>query len=204
MTAQQEYTEHLLALKRAEVVSELERQGYRVELEHRLDSQKADLVASKPGAKTLVYEFELPGNLHVNSEQIRRLRRIAADEGFEFKLVVVTPPRRIDVSIEGLEGVLYNVLQERLGETSLSSFAGHVVIEDVTDVNITSLYAHGELTDVEGYGAVGVRIEIGGGEERDGVTSYDTFPFEFDLTLKSQHEVVEIRVLEVDTSSFYK
>ena len=49
-----------------------------------------------------------------------------------------------------------------------------------------------------------MRFEHGGSKEGDGVTSYDTFPFEFDLTLNCQHPVVEIRVLEVDIPSFYE
>ena len=204
MAAQQQYTEHLLAFRRAEVASELERQGYRVESETRLDNQRADLVASKPGAKTLVYEFKLPASLHANSEQIRKLRRMAVEIGFEFKLVVVTPPKRVDVTVQELEQISYDSLQERLEETTLSSLTSYVTIEDVTDVNIASLNVHGDLADVVGQGAVGVRLEYGGGKERDGLISYDAFPVEFNLTLNSQHQIVEIRALEVDTASFYE
>ncbi len=203
MTAQQQYTEHLLALKRAEIVSELEQQGYSVESEARVDNEQADLVARKPGGKTVLYEFKLPSSLHTSSDQIQRLRRTAAENGFEFKLVVVTPPKRIDVTVDGLERGLYNSFLERLDSTDLSSLASHVMVEDVSDIEISALKVHGKLTDVAGHGVVGVCLEYGGGEERDGVTSYDTYPFEFDIALNSHREIAEIRTLEVDTSSFY-
>jgi hypothetical protein len=203
VTAQQEYSEHLVALRRAEVASALERQGYRVESETSFDDEKADLVATKPGARTVVYEFKLPINLHKNSAQIRKLRRMAAEKGFEFKLVVVTPPRRIEVFVDGLSEALHKAFLERLDSTALASIAGHVEIEDVSDVEITSLNVRGEATEVAGQGVIDVRLDYGGGEERDGVTTYDSLPFEFDMTLNAQHQVVAMRKLEVDTSSFY-
>lgn len=161
------------------------------------------LVATKPGAPTVVYEFKLPINLHKNSAQIRKLRRMAAEKGFEFKLIVVTPPKRIEVFVEGLSETLHKAFLERLDSTALASIAGHVEIEDVSDVEITSLNVHGEDTDVAGQGVIDVRLDYGGGEERDGVTSFDSFPFEFDMTLNAHHQVVEMRRLEVGTSSFY-
>lgn len=202
-TAQQEYSEHLIALRRAEVASELERQGYRVESNASLNDHKAALVASKPGSKTVIYEFELPGNLHHNSEHIRRLRKIADEKGFEFKLVVVTPPKRVEVAVEGLRQALESKFVERLDSTALASLASHVEIDDVADLEITSLNVRGEQTDVAGQGVVDVRLDYGGGDTRDGVTAYDSFPFTFDVTLSAQPQVVLVRNLEVDTSSFH-
>jgi hypothetical protein len=202
-TAQQEYLGHLVALRRAEVASELERQGYLVELESSIDNQKADLLAHKPGSKTVVYEFDLPANLHQNSEHIRKLRRIADSKGFEFKLVVVTPPKRIEVAVEGLREALDSAFVERLDSTALASLANRVEIDDVADLEITSLNVRGEQTDVAGQGVVDVRLDSGGGEARDGGTAYDSFPFKFDITLNAQPQVVLVRNLEVDTSSFY-
>jgi hypothetical protein len=202
-TAQQEYSEHLIALRRAEVASELERQGYCVESDVSVDNQKADLVARKPGAPTMVYEFKLPANLHANSEQIRRLRSAAAERGFEFKLMVVTPPKRVEVMVEGLPEALDRAFLERLDSTTLASIARHVEIEDVSDVEIASLSVRGDHTDVAGRGVVDVRLDYGGGESTDGVTTYDSFPFQFDVTLSPQPQVVLIRKLDVDTSSFH-
>lgn len=202
MTAQQQYTEHLLGFRRAEVAFQLEHEGYKLEWEAPLDGQRADIVARKPEAKTLVYEFKLPDNLRKSSEQIRGLRRAAADQGYEFKLVVVTPPKRIDVSVRGLEQTLTEAFQNHFSETGLDSVASFALIENITDVEITSLDVHGGFADVEGHGIVSVRLESGGGEERDGVTSYDTFPFEYQITLDPQQHVVGIPLLHVDTSSF--
>lgn len=204
MTAQQQYTEHLLGLKRAEVASELEQQGYVVESDKQFKDRGADLVARKPDGTTVVYQFKVPASLRSYSEQIRNLRQMATENGFEFKLVVVTPPKRIDVTVDGLAETLDELFREDLHSTSLSSLASQVIVEDVTDVEITSLNVHGNFTDVAGHGVVEVRLEYGGGEEKDGVTSYDAFPFNFDVVLNTEHKVTEIRALEVDTSSFYE
>ncbi|MBV9038904.1 MAG: hypothetical protein JO182_30745 [Acidobacteriaceae bacterium] len=204
MTAQEQYTEHLIGLRRAEVASELEQQGYKVEMEVPFDSQRVDLIARKQGAKPLVYEFTLPANLHTSSRDLVQLRRAAADKGFDFKLVIVTPPRRIDVHVDGLEQRLSEALRDDVHQTSLTELATHVIVDGVSDVEITSLTVRGGQTDVEGQGLVSVTLEYGGGAERDGVTNSDSFPFDFDITLNAQREIVNVRMLEVDTSSFYE
>ena len=204
MTAQERYTEHLLGLRRAEIASELENQGYEVQMEVPFDSQRADLVARKQGTKPLVYEFRLPSYLQKNARNIISLRRAAADKGFDFKLVVVTPPKRVDVHVEGLEQMLSEIFPDRISETGLAELATRVYINGVSGIEITSLNVHAESTDVEGQGLVSVTLESGGGTERDGVTNSHSFPFDFDVTLNAQRESVSVRLLEVDTSSYYE
>lgn len=202
-TAQQEYSERLLALRRAEVASELEHQGYSVESEASVDNQKTDLVATKPGFKTVVYEFKLAGQLHQNSEQIRTLRRVASENGIEFKLVVVTPPKRVEVTVEGLPGALESAFSKHLDATGLGSLGSHVSVEDVSDLEISSLSVRGDETDVAGQGVIDVRLDPGDGQSRDGDATYDSFPVRFDVTLSPQTQgIMVIRKLEVDTSSF--
>src|ERR1035438_3834235 len=112
MTAERDYIRHLLALRRAETELNLERQGYEATVEKDVGGQRVDLVATKDG-KTILYEFKVAANLQRDSEEIQRLRAIAAEKGYEFKLVVVAPPKRTVVEVEGLEDALLNFIHDK-------------------------------------------------------------------------------------------
>jgi Predicted pPIWI-associating nuclease len=203
MSIEQEYFSHLLALKRVETALTLGRQGYEALVDTKVSGQDVDLVATKDG-KTLLYEFKLAADLRHHAGQILRLRALAAEKGYVFKLVVVAPPKRTMVEVKGLESALSSFLTHGALPNELDSLASAVFIEDVSDVDISEIEVGKDEIVVAGNGIVGVRLEYGGGEENDGVSSEDAFPFSFRVTLNRDLEVVTAEDVEVDTASFYE
>jgi hypothetical protein len=203
MSTQSEYVLHLLALKRAETKLNLERQGYQVATDVEIEDQHADLVVKKLG-ETVLYEFKVSPDLRKDSEQIRRLQSLAAKNGYSFKLVVVSPPKQRSIEVEGLESTLTSYLLNAPIPDDLDTLASAVFIEDVVDLDIAEIDLRKDAIEIAGDATIEVRLEYGGGEERDGVTSHDSFPFKFRATLNLDLEIQSLDELQIDTSSFYE
>lgn len=180
------------------------REGYSVRTEVRVGDSAVDLIASKPGHK-IVFEFKAQGLQKRSKTQLLKLRRrIKQSPNTEFRLVYVTPPNSIQVEIEDIEQIL---VQEAIDDlpSSLDSLSTHTSIEEVTDVEFTSVSITKDQMSVRGHCNVGVRLQYGSGsdlERGEGAVSQDSFPADFELELDGKLKAQSCD-FNVDTSSFY-
>jgi len=145
--------DYLEAEKLEELVDELSRDGYRVEREARLGNQKFDLVAQRDG-ELRVFEVKARSRLAESVGQLARLRTAALEARVAgFHLVVVNPPREIDVTIEGLDRELTRHLRDQLPAT-LDRMSSATQIDRVKRVEVDAVdvgapaftYADGPLS----------------------------------------------------------
>jgi len=194
--------DYLEAEKIEELAEDLRRSGYRVEREARLGNQQFDLLAQRDGERVVV-EVKARSRLKESVEQLARLRAAARKAGIDvFRLVVVNPPREVDVTIEGLDWELTNYLNEHLpGE--LDEISSGTIVEGVSDIEIDLADIKRDGMHVRGRASVDVQLNYGGGVERDGLTETAIFPLIFDINLGPDWKLEEANELHVDVDSFY-
>ena len=196
--------DYLESAKTEELALRLSAEGYKVvrEASGPEGKEKYDLVAER-GNEKIVFEVKARARLKQESAQIRRLRKMAHQQGYnEFRLVVVNPPREVSVEIEGLSQILLNHLVENMPE-ELNELSTNTRIEDVSDLEFDSVSMSGEGIRVRGTGVADVVLEYGGGEERDGLRTREGYPLTFDILLDESRSVEDVEI-QVDTSSFYE
>src|SRR5687768_12623868 len=95
--------DYLEALKVEELAADLREKGYETILDAQVGDAVFDLIAVR-GQERIAFEVKARSRLSNSTEQVAHLREIAVDAGItEFKVVVVTPPHEVAVSIEDLE-----------------------------------------------------------------------------------------------------
>ena len=218
--------EYLEAAKIEEVASQLRGEGYQVTVSPTGRDEGYDIIASR-GDKKLVIEVKVNSQLRDSAALIKNLRRRALDHGYdEFRLVVVSPPREVRVSIEKLKEELFKYMEQNLSST----LAVHSVQTSgelgPSDINEIRLIGIGEIDidsidiTTDGIQVVGngvARIEIGYWEIEEGsfwsagfppqddksLTKWRTgVPFSFDVILNHDLTISKAQHIEVDTSSF--
>ncbi len=199
MVTQADYSSQLIAFKRTETALELERKGYATSTEERIDGHQADLVARK-GDKTLVYEFKVPGN--GGAENLLQITDAAIQRGFEFHLVMVTPPRRPAIDVQNLAAILGGQISMRDPNELFLVVGGHMEVE-VSDVDISEIEVNKEGIDISGRAAAAIDLEYGGEDEADRKRIFDFYPLTFALTLDRDLNVTSTRQLDLNTSSFH-
>lgn len=187
-----------------EFAGKLRAQGYQVEIEKTLGRYRADLFACRDGEQ-IVYEFKSGPWSKDKTEQAQALRRYIVHEcGGKFELVWVSPYRKANIHIEGLERILANALRENLG--SLDELSTHTVVDEVEDIQITALDIGADTMSVSGEGIVYVELNYGSESDRekdDETSNIDSFPFQFTIQLNKNRQLLETPIIEIDTSSFY-
>jgi|GEM_PF-1464997 Holliday junction resolvase len=202
MKTRRDYLAHLQAAKAIETMLTLQAQGYRVEENAKVGDCKADLVARK-GDETIVFEFKSTGgSTRRNGEN--QLLSYAKRRGYGYRLIIVNTPERIEVEIEDLENTLHEYLVNSEFPSELYDVASTAFINDVVDLEIISLHVGKDEIRVKGHGTIEVTLEYGGGEDRDGVTSTDEFPLDFDVSMDHDLNITSAGEIRVDTSSFFE
>src|SRR3954447_9971600 len=103
--------ELLEAEKIEELADQLRADGYDVQTSKQGDPG-FDIIA-KRGGEVIVFEVKARSRLESAVPSINQLRQRAAEEGYSgFRLVVVNPPREIQVEIDGLQDLLQHQLAE--------------------------------------------------------------------------------------------
>lgn len=188
-----------------EFAGKLRDQGYLVEVEKKFGSYRADLVASRNGEQIL-YEFKSGPWTRDKAEQAKFLRNHIVHEcGGKFELVWVSPYRKVDIHIEGLEQLLAEAI--RADPDDLDLLSTHTFVEEVEDIQVNALDMGADGVSVTGEGVVYVELNSGSESERDrgdGHSSFDSFPFEFTIRLDKELQPLEAPRIVIDTSSFYE
>ena len=209
-------------LKIKEVVSQLQAEGYSV-TEYSTDIDNGfDIVATKDGKK-LAVEVKTSSRLQASAENIKNLRKLALEQGFdEFRLILVNPPREVKVSIEKLEQELFEYMTQNLA-TILHDLSLLVAIPESSVIKLTGISdisIHSVNVAVDGVRVVGDGVseivfeylETERGpfwsagfppQDRKVPMRWRTdLPFTFDVSLDHDLRISKIQKVEIDTSSF--
>ena len=180
-------------------------QGYSVEREAKIGRLRADLVAQKDD-KVTVFEFKAGRWNAEKTKAVTKLRNyVAHNLAGEFKLVLVNLPREREIFIEGIEVILHQILHEDTSQ--VDNLATHVFLDEIYDVDISSVDIHTERIYVIGSGSVSYELQYGSDSDirhGDGVRSTEAFPFTFRLYLNHILDVDEVEEIDIVTSSFYE
>lgn len=183
-----------------ELASKLTDDGWAIEREADVDGNRVDLVARRDG-EAVFYEFKLAGTASPDawSKELVAQQQSARRHGARFRLILVRPPRQMELEIEEIEQMLFLALSES-PPWQVADIAGHTMVDDVSGVDLTSIRIRGVLAQVEGEASLGVTLQTGGGEH----VSSETFPFSFSATLDLAAGLAgEVEVHDVDTTSWY-
>lgn len=203
MTDQPNYLRYLESAKQAELAAQLRQNGFSVETDKQQGDLHFDLVATKDG-RTIVYEFKSARKAKLDRATMKRIQEAAKAAGFEFRIIVVNPPPRVNVEINNLSSQLLDHVVNQEFPQELYSLASNVMIDDLADIEISDIRVSESGINVKGTGTIEVTLEYGGGAARDGVTSSDAYPFRFAASLESDNTLRSVDEFVVDTSSFYE
>jgi Holliday junction resolvase len=202
MKTLRDYYAHLEAAKAIETTLDLQRRGYDVNERVKIGNNMADLVATK-GDKTVLFEFKSRGSTKEKHAE-NLLLRYAKEHGYEYRVVIVSPPARVVIEVEEFESTLCEYLINNAFPEELYDIASAPAIDDVVDVDFNSLSVTKEEIRIKGTGTIEVTLRYGGGEERDGVTANDEYPLDFDVTMDHDLSIIDAETIRVDVSSFYE
>jgi hypothetical protein len=198
--AKPDYARYLESAKRAELGEELRQEGFSVETDKVFDDVQFDLIATREG-KTKAFELRSVGNWKFDRESLRRLRDKARAEGFEFHIVIVNPPPRVNVEIDDFASQLHHYLiNNPLDE--LESLSTHTSISGVYDLSISDIHVGKGEIRVAGVGTVEVELQYG--SDSDAVPpAGDSYLFRFKAILNAMGHLQDVEEISVDTSTFY-
>lgn len=192
---------YLYKSKLQELSKELRDQGYTISHEVHIDDVIFDLIANKDN-ESIAYEIKVRSTLADSKEQLNVLRNIAKKHNIDFRIVIVTPPRQIEVDVEDLEFKISEYISTEVPD-ELAALSGNTYIDGVCDLEYDIIQIENDRIFLQGSGAIDVELEYGGGEGKDGMGMYDSYPFDFNLELSHNMEITELKI-KVDTSSFYE
>lgn len=201
MTARPDYLRYLESATQAEFAERLRGDGYSVESDSTYGDVQFDLVARK-GAQSIAYEFKAGRSPKSSREKMERLQQAAKLAGFEFHIVVVRPPSRVNVEVDDLGSQLLDYVINESFPDELNSLSTHTIISGVSDLEISDIHVGKGEIRVAGTGAL--EVELRYGSDSDGVSNEDAFPFEFKAILSADGRLQMVEELIVDTSSFYQ
>lgn len=180
--------------------------GYSTEREKKIGKLQADLIARK-GKELIVFEFKSDKWTNDRKQIASQLRNYVAREGGRFKLVFVSPPEENKIDIEDLDSILLAEIEDRIGETEVSTIATHVTAEEVEESKISDIFISKENIKLEGEGFASFSLQYGSSSDMqkgDGASMAESFPFYFEITLDHNLQVIKVDSLEIDVSDFYE
>ena len=202
MTQQPKYIQYLESAKQAEVAEKLRAEGFDVQVDKTLDDVRFDLVAEK-GGRRLAYEFKAGSSPRTSQKNLQRLQETARKRGFEFHIVVVMPPPRVNVTVDRLTEQLTEYMIDQSFPSELDILSTHTRIEEVGELEISDVHIGANAISVAGTGTVSVELKYGS-PSNDAPSSGNAFPFRFAANLDHHGKLVSVNELAVDTSSFYE
>jgi len=183
---------------------EWEAKGFQVIKESVPARTQPDLLMRR-GEEKVAFEVTTASALQKRRKAISQMAKTFADDpNTTFRLVVANPPRERSIEVDGLDNILLSYIIENFPD-ELDELSSHTLVESVDDVEVSAVDIDRGRIRVSGRGVVSVRLEYGSASDQEhdiGYASDDSFPFEFDITLDSNLEIVDVDHLEVDTSSF--
>jgi Holliday junction resolvase len=193
--------EYLESAKIEELAEELQESGYRVEREATVANQVFDILAQR-GDERLVFEVKARSRLKESIDEVAQLRQAAFEARVSgFRLVVVTPPRATEVTIEGLESELTHYLVDNPPPT-LDEMFSNPRVERATDIEIESAAVRHDGIDVRGRATVNLEVDFGGRPTVDNYRVSDALSFTFDVALGPDLKLAMVHDLKVDIGDY--
>lgn len=199
MTALLDYLE---AAKVEALATEYRGAGFEVIEGYRNGVEKYDLLARK-AEQTIAVEVKARAALGTALDEIRRHRALAQQAGYDYRLIIVNPPRERKIEVDGLESALFAHLLKH-SPSGLARISSRIVLDrvSVTDINAIEVTTDGVY--VVGTGMAEATIEYSETIPDVGVSIEAEFPLSFDVVLDHQLQVKEARTLDLDVSDFYE
>jgi hypothetical protein len=104
---------------------------------------------------------------------------------------------------EDLHSELLDYVIDHNFPVELYEISSHTIITGISDVEFTKVERQGSGALIEGTATVEVQLNYGGGASADGVTSNDSYPLSFKVSVDDDGKI-ESGEVSVDTSSFYE
>lgn len=185
---------------RDQITDELKEQGYRVEFEKTIGNGIcADIYAEKDSDKQIIEisSKKLP------KEQFVRLHQCAVNQGMKFKAVVANfNSLKTIIEWDEFESALCNYMNDN---DYCDELAHNARIEDVTDVDFSSIQIDGNEIYAKGQAVCEIEIQMDSEGDID-ITVY--FPMTFAIAFNLNNGVWEINEneveIDIDTSTFYE
>lgn len=209
MEIRQQYLErylHDIAIN--QLVADYQAKGYQVAKEEKIGDYRADLVAKK-GDEVVVVEVKTGKMTPQKRKQVAEIGDyVRTRKNYKFLVVIATPPKPKRIEIPNLEQLLVSYLIDNFPE-NLDVLSSHTRITDVPEATVDELTVTQDGSIVaKGNGTVEVELHYGSGDDGNRTEMEDTFPFNFEVVLKQNINqelyLVEAKLIEVDTSSFYE
>jgi hypothetical protein len=194
-----QWANYLEQEQKQELTETLTAEGYQI-IEPKVD-ESFDLLARK-GNEIIAYEIKLANRLGSFADQLEGQRRLASERGYkDFRLVVVKPPREIEVDVAGIELKLAAYLNEHM-PPELVELAQHALIREVSDVSFNGVHVLEGTTHVSGDATASIDVEHEASNGRDGLTIHTMLPFTFDVVMDANLKILEARCI-FDVTSWY-
>jgi hypothetical protein len=196
--------QYLEQAKLEELSQLLQQQGFIVKREVPLGNLRLDLTAER-GTEKVAYEVVASDSLGVDSERIASLRNLALKAGYrELRLSVVSPPRTIEVDIDGFEETLSEYMQNPL-PTDLDVLSTHTEFRGVDELELDSIDINRTRIRVVGSGVADIVLNFGNAmDEEDSAGIHESVTFDFDISLNHELRIADVHFVEFDTSSIHE
>lgn len=160
-----------------------------------------DILAQKD-THTIAYVVLIRAQNGESIQHISRVRKLAHERGYDFRVAFVHPPHEKTISVEGLDRVLFEYLA-RLPEKHYADFPGHISISAVDGIQVDSLIAQPNTMVVMGSGIVDATLVVPHQEPLEPATYQVDAPLYFTVTLSHGLEVQEEGTsIRIDTSEY--
>lgn len=186
------------------LTKQLTKDGFVVEREKLGNDIVFDLFAYKDSDKR-IYELKL-GKNRIQEKQFLYLQKHAQNIGAKLYIIYLEIPKSKQIEFYDINTILLNDLN-RHTPSSLISLATHVYINDIDNVDITSLIVDKDIIRLEGNGLVYVEAQYGSPKDLDeGYGTFENLEFEFTFRLKLDHYNRKVldAYYKIDTSYFYR
>lgn len=194
---------HLAEAAVEQLAAEYRERGYRVVPSDPAVNGAADLVVQR-GEEKIYFQVKSAPSTPEAKVNLSALRRhVAAQPNARFHLVLVRPPEQPSIEIQNFEGLLLNLVADRIDNLAVSGIATGVLPQEVTDVDFDVVEVSRDGIEVQGTAVAEFDLEYGGSGD-DGLSAHDSYPLEFHLRLNHALEVEDVVALATDVSSFYE
>jgi hypothetical protein len=192
---------HLEMAKIEEYAERYQKLGFIIEREVNIAGVVIDLIAKK-GSDKICFEFIYRKN---SSRKIQHLVAIGEAakriEASDFKVIVFDDPKQIDLEIEWIEEILFDVIESHEAESQLVDIGNGYEVNGIYLGEIHSIKLNEKEIRISGVGDIDIGIFIG--PSRDGMTVTYNFPFDFDIQVDYNKKLRAIHSLNIDESEYY-
>ena len=166
---------------------------------------RADLFVIKNDDEMIMYEIKTG---KMNKEQKNRLfsikEYVEAHKNVKLKMIFLNYPQTKEIEFESLVDIISNDLWNKGTPHELDVLSTHTRIEEVNDIEIDSLEIKDDGIYLRGSGIIELSLQAGSDREaEDDDMLNDSFPFEFEITLRSDF-TIEKSNYKFDTSSYFE